>query len=105
MTGDYDGNVNIQIYKVTGKQLFFKVPPKVCEECDLLIAMTRKVVNEINDDRIKIEVKPWLNNFLSAMIKHAWHPPVILINNHIFSQGKIPDEKLLKQKVLEELEK
>lgn len=98
------GNVNIQIYKVTGKQLFFDVPSKVCEECDLLIDMTKRVVNEINDDRINVEVKSWLNNFVSAMTKHAWHPPVILVNNNIFSQGEVPDEKELKQKILEELE-
>jgi hypothetical protein len=43
--------VTIQIYKVTGKQLFFEVPSKICEECDLLINMTEKVVDG---------VKPWL---------------------------------------------
>lgn len=95
--------VTIQIYKVTGKQLFFKVPSKICEECDLLVNMTEKVVDEINDNRIKIEVKPWLNNLLSAILKQALHPPILLINGEVFSQGTIPDKSKLKQRILKEL--
>lgn len=99
------GKVTIQIYKVTGKQLFFEVPSKICEECDLLVNMTKKVVDEISDDRIGIEVKPWLNNFLYAILKQALHPPVLLINGKVFSQGMIPDKNKLKQRILEELNK
>jgi len=82
------GRVIIQIYKVTGKQLFFEVPSKICEECDLLVNMTEKVADEINDNRIKIEVKPWLNNLLSAILKQAFHPPILLINGKVFHKAK-----------------
>jgi hypothetical protein len=97
------GKVTIQIYKVTGKQLFFEVPSKICEECDLLVNMTERVVDEINDSRINIEVKPWLNNLLSAILKQALHPPILLINGKVFSQGEVPDKSKLKERILEEL--
>ncbi len=99
------GNVNILIYKVTGKQLFFTIPSKVCEECDLMVGITKKVVNEINDERINIQIKPWLNNLFSSMVKHGWHPPVLLINGQVFYQGTVPDKKELEQKILQELNK
>jgi hypothetical protein len=81
-----------------------EVPSKICEECDLLVNVTERVVNEINDNRIKIEVKPWLNNLLSAILKQALHPPILLINGKVFSQGTISDKSKLKQRILEELE-
>jgi hypothetical protein len=53
--------------------------------------------------RVKIEVKPWLNNLLSAILKQALHPPILLINGKVFSQGTIPDKSKLKQRILKEL--
>jgi hypothetical protein len=96
-------NVNILIYKITGKQLFFTIPSNICEECDLVIDITKKIVTEINDEQIKLQVKPWLTNFFSSLIKRGWHPPVLLINGHVFSQGLIPNKDKLKQKIIQEL--
>jgi hypothetical protein len=108
------GKVNIIIYKITGRQLFFNVPSRICEECDLTVGLTNKIVSEINDknnnnnnnakNKIKIEVKPWLSNFISAVAKGALHPPIVLINGHIFSQGRVPNHNELKRKILQELE-
>lgn len=98
-------NVNITIYKVTGNQLFFKVPPKVCEECDILVNVTKRVVNEINDGRITVEIKPWLGSIGSSLKRGGWHPPVLLINEQVFSQGTVPNAKDLEQKITEELAK
>ncbi len=98
-------NVHLTIYKVTGNQLFFKVPPKVCEECDILFNVTKRVVAEINDKRVTLEIKPWLNNLKSSLTRGGWHPPVLLINGEVFSQGKIPNAKDLEAKINQELEK
>ena len=70
-------DVRITIYKVTGNQLFFKVSPKLCEECDVLVNVTRRVVNEINDKRITVEIEPWLNNLRSSLKRGGWHTPVL----------------------------
>ncbi len=97
--------VRITIYKVTGNQLFFKVPSRVCEECDILVNVTTRVVNEINDNRVTVEIKPWLSNLRSSLIGGGWHPPVLLINGKLFSQGTVPNAKDLEQKIIQELTK
>jgi len=96
--------VKILIYKITGKQLFFKVPSRICEECDLTVNVAKRVADEIGSDKIDIEIKPWLGNLVSAIAKKALHPPVLLINGHIFSQGIVPDEKKLRHKIMQELQ-
>jgi hypothetical protein len=97
--------VNVLIYKITGKQLVFTIPSSVCEECDLTVNLANKVANEIKSDKITIEVKPWLRNIISAFSKRALHPPILLINGHIFSQGTVPNEKKLREALLDELGK
>ncbi len=98
-------NVHITIHKVTGNQLFFKVPSRVCEECDILVNVTKRVVDEINDSRITVEIKPWLNRLGSSIAKKGWHPPVLLINDRVFSQGTVPNARDLQQKIMQELAK
>lgn len=95
--------VNVLIYKITEKQFFFTIPSNICEECDLTVNMVNNLANEINSEKIKIEVKPWFRNIISAISKKAVHPPVLLINDHIFSQGVVPDEKKLREALLTEL--
>jgi hypothetical protein len=97
--------VRLTIYKVTGNQLFFKVPPRVCEECDILVNVTTRVVNEINDNRVTVEVKPWLSSLRSSLKRGGWHPPVLLINGQLFSQGTVPNAKDLEQEIIQELTK
>lgn len=99
------GNIHLVVYKITGNQLFFKVPSSVCEECDLTVNAVKKVLNEINDPRIKFEVKPWMDDLFSALKRGAWHPPVLIINGKIFSQGIVPEVQELKKNIIEELEK
>lgn len=98
-------DVNVLIYKITGKQLFFNIPSSICEECDLTVNLAKKLANEIKNDKITIEVKPWLRNVISAFSKRALHPPILLINGRVFSQGTVPDEKMLRDALLHELEK
>ncbi|MDE1765575.1 MAG: hypothetical protein KGI27_04765 [Thaumarchaeota archaeon] len=99
------GSVHILIYKITGKQLFFNVPESVCEECDLTVNIAKKVLSEMGNKKITLEVKPWMNKALSSLFKGGWHPPVLLINGKVFSQGIVPDEQKLRESVLEELKK
>jgi len=87
--------VNITIYKMTGKQLFFKVPEKVCEECDLSVERVKSVAKKINGNKINIEVEPWFNHMMKVLLKGGWHPPVVTVNGKIFSQGIVPDAQKL----------
>ena len=94
--------VNVVIYKMTGRQLFFNVPEKMCEECDLSVAQVRDVANKVNGNAVDIKVKPWLNHMFLVLLKGGWHPPIVMINGKIFSQGIVPDAKELENKIREE---
>ncbi len=49
--------VHIVIYRITGKQLFFRIPEKVCEECDLSVAIVYRVIKELGaEGKIKVTV-------------------------------------------------
>ena len=97
--------VNIVVYKMTGKQLFFNVPESVCEECDLSVALVKDATKKIKSNEINIKVKPWFNNMLRVLLKGGWHPPVVMINGKLFSQGIVPDIKKFESKIKEELKK
>ena len=95
--------LDIVVYKMTGKQLFFHVPEKVCEECDLSVAQVKNVAKKINNNKINIEIRPWFNYLPQALLKGGWHAPVVLINGKIFSQGIVPDAKKLESEIRQEL--
>lgn len=94
--------VDIIVYKMTGKQLFFTVPESMCEECDLSVAQVKNVAKKFNGS-INIEVKKWFNNLPQVLLKGGWHPPVVVINGKIFSQGIVPDAEKLESKIKQEL--
>jgi len=96
--------IEIIIYKMTGKQLFFDVPEKVCEECDLSVAQVKSVAKKINNNKINVEVKQWFNHLPKVLLKGGWHPPVVMVNGKVFSQGIVPDAEKLKSKILQELD-
>ncbi|MEO6761182.1 MAG: hypothetical protein ABI220_02260 [Candidatus Saccharimonadales bacterium] len=84
--------IRIIIYRMTGKQLFFRVPESVCLECDMSVGLVRSAVKELNiENDVEIIVKPWFNNIISCLFWHSWHPPIVTINGQRFSQGVVPN--------------
>ena len=94
--------VNVVVYKMTGRQLFFNVPEKMCKECDLSVAQVKNVANKVNGNAVDIKVKSWLNHVFQGLLKGGWHPPIVTVNGKIFSQGIVPDAKELENKIREE---
>ena len=91
--------VEIVVYRFTGRQFFFEVPQKWCEECDLTIRLVREVLRELDlehDRRVRLTIKPWMANVLESLASGGWHPPVVTINDQTFSQGVVPDRAKLK---------
>ncbi len=82
----------ITVYRITGRQLFFSVAGSICEECDLTVSAVNRAVHELGADgiRIKVDVRPWLNNLIRALSKGAYHPPVVLVDGKVVSQGLVP---------------
>lgn len=95
--------IDITIYRISGQQLFFNVPNEWCEECDLTINLTKKVLAELGvgkgDTRVRLIVKPWVNFAVQALSKGGWHAPVLMINGEIFSQGVVPNRAQLTEKL------
>lgn len=88
-------NIQITIYRFSGKQGLFSIPKGWCEECDILIALVQNTVRESNaGDRVDIKIRPW---FLWAWLPFfryvAWHPPMLIMNGKLISQGIVPKKK------------
>ena len=84
----------ITLFPIAGKQFFFNVPNSWCRECDLTHKLIEKIATDFKD--IEVEVKPWLENLPGVLIHGGWHPPVVLVNGKLFSQGIVPNEHMLK---------
>lgn len=92
-----DCQFNITIYRFTGSQGLFSVPKKWCKECDLLVAIVKKTINELGiEDKTRLTVKPWFLWWWQPLLTHfAWHAPILIINGKLISQGTVPDKKAL----------
>ena len=101
-----DGKVKITIYEWAGKKGPFKITSP-CKECGVGIPLIKSLAKEIDSGRgkVRVEVKPWLDNFFEVLWKGGWHAPIILVNGKIFSQGIIPDATLLRKTIRRELSK
>ncbi|MBI1744229.1 hypothetical protein HYR54_14340 [Candidatus Acetothermia bacterium] len=90
------GKIRVTIYRFTGKQGFFTIPERYCEECDLTIAVTRDVLQELNESRFELVIKPWFLYFWEPLWRGGWHAPIVTINGRIFSQGVVPKKDEIK---------
>ena len=90
----------VTVYPITGRQLgLLKIPSALCEECDLTIRAVRRVVEELGDRNIRVEVKPWLRHAFDALRRGGWHPPVVTVDGKVFSQGVVPDAAALRERL------
>jgi hypothetical protein len=92
--------LEIAIYPIAGKQLWFHVPDSFCRECDLTIRTVEKVVGDLDDpSQVRVRVRPWLRHLPEAIRRGGWHPPAVSINGKLFSQGVVPDADALRQEI------
>ena len=80
---------------MTGKQGLFSISENWCRECDLLIAIVEHTVKELHiEDRAKIKIRPWFLWAWLPFFRHfAWHPPILIINGKLISQGIVPGKE------------
>jgi hypothetical protein len=92
--------LEIVIYPIAGKQLWFHVPDSFCRECDLTMRMVEKVVGHLDDpSQVRVQVRPWLRHLPEAIWRGGWHPPVVTINGKLFSQGVVPEAQALRTEI------
>lgn len=97
--------VRVTLYRITGKQLFFKINSRYCRECDLTVSVVERALRELKDVRAKLEVKPWLNYLAFSIFRGGYHPPVLLIENKMISQGVVPTGGQVKDAIIEAWER
>jgi hypothetical protein len=94
--------LEIAIYPIAGKQLWFYIPDSFCRECDLTMRTVEKVVGDLDDpSQVRVRVRPWLHHLPEAIRRGGWHPPVVSVNGKLFSQGIVPDANALRQEIKE----
>jgi hypothetical protein len=91
--------VNVTVYRITGRQLFFTVNKSICEECDLTIAAIRRALGEMETVEVNFRVKAWLNNLPIALMHGGYHPPVLVVDGKVISQGIVPGVEDIKKAV------
>lgn len=92
--------VSVVVYRITGRQLFFTVPNRVCEECDLTVAIVRQAVEHVGVADARLTVKPWLNSLLEPLIRGGWHPPIVTVNGRVITQGIVPSKLAVEDAIL-----
>ena len=85
----------IIIYRFSGKQGFFTIPKKWCEECDLLIHQVHAVLQEQKiAGEVELIVRPWFLWFWAPLFKYgSFHAPMLIINGRLISAGIVPDKE------------
>ena len=89
-----DAPTIVTVYPMTGRQLFFRVPHAICEECDLTVRLVQRVAADL--PHVEVRIKPWFNHLFDALRRGGWHPPVVTVNGRIATQGVVPDEERLR---------
>jgi len=88
--------VDVIIYKFTGRQGWFTVPAKVCKECDLTVGIIEQIARELKDEYdFEIKTKGWWINLPQALAKGCWQAPCVFVNDKLVSQGRVPEKNKL----------
>ncbi|MDA8344912.1 MAG: hypothetical protein M0Z66_05450 [Thermaerobacter sp.] len=82
--------MQIVVYRITGQQGWLRVPDWVCHECDLTIAAVRQACEQVGLCDDVLTIKPWLTHLHEVLPQGAHHPPVVLIDGKVYSQGVVP---------------
>jgi hypothetical protein len=83
--------VEVKVYVITGRQLFFTVGRSTCEECDLTVEAVRMAFRGLEGIPVSFKIEAWLNKLPFALSKGAYHPPITLVDGKVISQGIVPD--------------
>ena len=84
--------VNILYYRYAGSFWFLEITQR-CEECDITYAILQQLISDVfNDYPVTLQVRPWLDNWHRALLRGAWHAPIVLVNgDHILVQESMDE--------------
>ena len=83
----------ITMYRFTGRQGFFTIPEKWCEECDLVLGMLKDIITANGlEDQVKMVVRPWWLWWMVPLVRYgSFHAPQLIIDGKLISAGIVPD--------------
>jgi len=94
-------SVTITMYRWAGTKFGITIKSE-CKECDVNTAILKDMkVKEFAGKNVVIEIKPWLTHVWESLKGGGWHAPVIVVENHIFSQGVVLKREKLARRVLQ----
>jgi hypothetical protein len=93
--------IDVTVYHFTGRQFpLITIPDAWCPECEVTLGVVRRVAASVSGDAIRVTAKPWLRHIVEALRLGGWHPPVVVVDGAVFSQGVVPDAGALRQRLL-----
>lgn len=100
-TGSETDEPRIVIYVVSGTHAGITVPKSFCKECHLFASAAQDAVEELDMD-VAISVRSYWTRFLWPLLHGGYHPPVMMIDGHVITQGyAVPDPEEIKDAIRE----
>jgi len=95
--------VVIEQYKWAGSWGPFKIKER-CGDCDMITGLLRALMQkEFKGKPIKLEIKPWLDNWFHCALRGGFRAPLVFINGKLFSAHDVPSRDAIKKTVLRAL--
>ncbi|MCB1908168.1 MAG: glutaredoxin [Rhodocyclaceae bacterium] len=94
-------SVSVVVYRWAGAWGPFEVRIP-CGEC----ALTRDVIrdtlhHELAGVDVALDVRDWLGEWWRPLLKGGWHPPIVMVEGRVVSQGQALNRGVLTQAVID----
>jgi hypothetical protein len=97
--------ITITEYYWGGRNFFYTIKTH-CADCDYTKSLIEQTIkNELKDNDITFEFKPWFDNFWYCLFRGAWHAPIVMINGKKFWQYSEEEKLFKKDKFVEAVKK
>lgn len=85
----------IVMYRYTGRQGFFTIPERWCEECDLTFNLVNSILDELNiRDSTELKIRPWWLTWYIPLLRYgSFHSPQLIVNGKLISAGVVPKKQ------------
>ena len=94
-------SVNLTVYKWAGSWGPFKIKIS-CGECSLTGDVIQDTLEqELAGILVKLETREWLSQWWRPLRRGGWHPPIVMVEDKVISQGSALNRGLLTQAVIE----
>jgi glutaredoxin len=94
--------INITLYKWEGH--FGPIGANIpCGECTI----TGDIINDVLDSDladidVSVESYPFFEHWWKPLMKGGWHPPIVMVNDRVISQGVALNRGVLIEKIMEQ---